>query len=561
MATTTNLNTLTINYLTQAQFDAAVSAGTINANQLYLTPDASITGVNAGTGLTGGGTSGSITLNHSNSVTAKSTVALYPISFDAQGHITESNTAITALKNPNKLTLKLFNETLERAQANQNNATDEVEYDGSTANQIFEAAGRNAITSISASSKEGDTDVTVFTLITADGRKTSFEVEIVATESTTAESAAALSSYGGSANTPIYIPSTTDASAGTTKGKPKAVTSIAYSLLPTGTTASTVAIGNHSHGNLTTDGKITTAADIASGDKLVIIDSDSTADNKITGSSITFGTSETTFLTNKGTWKAPTGTTYTFDGTYDASTNKAATVSTVTNAINALDGGTIGTPGIGKTVTAISQTNGNISVTFGNISITKSQISDFPSELTPAAHTHGNINNDGTITSTVVSADSNDALLFADYSNNGKIERLAVFDGITTTQALSKKGTWETFSKFSGSYNDLSDKPTIPTLPANIVNTITTTAGAHTTITSQKGNVSFNIPTNTSHLTNDSGFATSESLVGDYVTIRTEQTITALQKTFNGAIHWGTLSKYGAIHYDSTLDALVFSFG
>ena len=71
-------------------------------------------------------------------------------------------------------------------------------------------------------------------------------------------------------------------------------------------------------------------------------------------------------------------TTYTFDGTYNASTNKAATVSTVTNAINALDGGTIGTPGTGKTIIALSQTDGNISATFGNISITKSQVSDFP---------------------------------------------------------------------------------------------------------------------------------------------------------------------------------------
>ena len=45
-----------------------------------------------------------------------------------------------------------------------------------------------------------------------------------------------------------------------------------------------------------------------------------------------------------------------------------------------------------------------------------------------------------------------------------------------------------------------------------------------------------------------------------YVTIGTDQTITASQKTFNGAIRWGTTSEYGAIHYDTTLDALVFSF-
>jgi len=69
-------------------------------------------------------------------------------------------------------------------------------------------------------------------------------------------------------------------------------------------------------------------------------------------------------------------TTYTFDGTYNASTNKAATVATVKNAINALDGGEIGMGGVGKTITSLSQENGNVSATFGDISITKSQVSD-----------------------------------------------------------------------------------------------------------------------------------------------------------------------------------------
>lgn len=74
-----------------------------------------------------------------------------------------------------------------------------------------------------------------------------------------------------------------------------------------------------------------------------------------------------------------TDTTYTFDGTYNASTNKAATVNTVTNAINNLDGNLNNTtPGVGKTLTAFGQTNGKVSATFGDISITKSQISDFP---------------------------------------------------------------------------------------------------------------------------------------------------------------------------------------
>ena len=38
MPTTTNLSTLKINYLTQAQYNAAVSNNTINENEIYLTP-------------------------------------------------------------------------------------------------------------------------------------------------------------------------------------------------------------------------------------------------------------------------------------------------------------------------------------------------------------------------------------------------------------------------------------------------------------------------------------------------------------------------------------------
>lgn len=39
MSTTTDLSTLKINYLTQAQYDEAVEDGLINENELYFTPD------------------------------------------------------------------------------------------------------------------------------------------------------------------------------------------------------------------------------------------------------------------------------------------------------------------------------------------------------------------------------------------------------------------------------------------------------------------------------------------------------------------------------------------
>ena len=38
MSTTTNLDTLKINYLTQAQYQTALDGGQINENEIYLTP-------------------------------------------------------------------------------------------------------------------------------------------------------------------------------------------------------------------------------------------------------------------------------------------------------------------------------------------------------------------------------------------------------------------------------------------------------------------------------------------------------------------------------------------
>ena len=64
------------------------------------------------------------------------------------------------------------------------------------------------------------------------------------------------------------------------------------------------------------------------------------------------------------------------DGTYDATTNKIATQSTVTNAVTGLKGILTGTPGAGKTVTAFDQVDGKVSATFDNIAITTGQVTD-----------------------------------------------------------------------------------------------------------------------------------------------------------------------------------------
>ncbi len=70
-----------------------------------------------------------IEIGHSNTpITPKTTQALYPIAFDAQGHVTEYGAAVTSLKNPNALTIGTSNPTT---------------YDGSAAKTINVAGGDN----------------------------------------------------------------------------------------------------------------------------------------------------------------------------------------------------------------------------------------------------------------------------------------------------------------------------------------------------------------------------------------------------------------------------------
>lgn len=94
----------TVTTVTTTGSGNAVTAITASNGALTVTKGASysnnagtITGVTGGTGLSGSATSGSVTINHSNSVTAQTTQAIYPIKIDAQGHISAYGTAITPL--------------------------------------------------------------------------------------------------------------------------------------------------------------------------------------------------------------------------------------------------------------------------------------------------------------------------------------------------------------------------------------------------------------------------------------------------------------------------------
>jgi len=184
-------------------------------------------------------------------------------------------------------------------------------------------------------------------------------------------------------------------------------------------------------------------------------------------------TLETVFI-NGNVYDIPTTT---VTDTYSSTGSDATSGKAVAAALGTLDGTVSGSAGAGKTLTAFSQTDGKVSATFGDISITKSQVSDFPTlgtaaakdvpstgnastsqvvigndtrlsdSRTPTSHTHGNIQNGGTLQTNDITIASGDKLVVTDSSDSNKIARTSIsFDGTTDTNCLTQKGTWEAFN-------------------------------------------------------------------------------------------------------------------
>ena len=90
---------------------------------------------------------------------------------------------------------------------------------------------------------------------------------------------------------------------------------------------------------------------------------------------------------------------------------------------------------------AVSGVKGNDESTYrtGNVNLTCDNIGASPND-----HSHGSIGRNGDISNDVTIA-NNDKLLIKDYSDSNRVKTSSIsFDGSTTTQFLSKKGTWET---------------------------------------------------------------------------------------------------------------------
>lgn len=138
-----------------------------------------------------------------------------------------------------------------------------------------------------------------------------------------------------------------------------------------------------------------------------------------------------------------------------------------------------GTVALTSDIPTVSYPVTSVNTKTGAVSLTASDVG-----AAASSHAHGNITSGGDITATAPTIASGDQIIINDNSAS-KITNGPTFDGSTTTKALTQKGTWETFSKFSGSYDDLSNKPTIPTVPTNI-SAFTNDAGYITSYTDTK---------------------------------------------------------------------------
>ena len=135
---------------------------------------------------------------------------------------------------------------------------------------------------------------------------------------------------------------------------------------------------------------------------------------------------------NTKTVTLPAGAVYQFADNYNASTNKGATVATVTNAINDLDVTAI-TGTAAQTITSISETNGKVSATYSNIAISGTQISTT------------SIPNDRLVNSTIGIAGTNVALgssiSTSDLRSNLGLSQALTFKGVTSANVTDGSTT------------------------------------------------------------------------------------------------------------------------
>ena len=190
--------------------------------------------------------------------------------------------------------------------------------------------------------------------------------------------------------------------------------------------------------------------------------------------------------------------------TANSSTNKTANIvvptltSDLTNDsgfITDTDYASASTGGVVKVGAGLSITNGVLSVTGGGVA----DAVEWTNVLNRPTNVSYWTNDAGYITSAALPTKT------SDLTNDGS-------DGTSTYVEADDLATVAT----SGSYNDLSNKPTIPTVnDATItIQRNSATVDSFTVNASQNKSINIVVPTKTSDLTNDSGFITTSALSG-----------------------------------------------
>ena len=172
-------------------------------------------------------------------------------------------------------------------------------------------------------------------------------------------------------------------------------------------------------------------------------------------------------------------------------------------------------PNFATTMTTLIGTKANSSdltshTTNGNIHVTSSDKTTWSGKQNALTTAQLAAANSGVTSSKVATYDAYAATI-STKANNSDLTSHTTNGNIHVT--ASDKTNWNNKSNFSGSYNDLTNKPTIPT-----VNNATLTIQQNgTTVKSFTANASSNVtanitvPTKTSDLTNDSGYITGVS--------------------------------------------------
>ena len=237
---------------------------------------------------------------------------------------------------------------------------------------------------------------------------------------------------------------------------------------------------SHNHGNIANGGTLTDTAAAAATDDLVVIRDAS--DNKIQTSTIK-GTDVADAVSKKHSHSTLTlsTTAQAYDGTHtlalpstdpytSARTPASHTHGNITNTgtlndtaaaaagndyvvIRDADNAKIQTSTIkGVDVAdAVSKKHSHSTLTLsttaqaydGTHTLALPSTDPYTSARTPSSHTHGNIQNGGTLQTTDITIATGDKLVVTDSSDSSKVARASIaFDGSTTDQFLSKKGTW-----------------------------------------------------------------------------------------------------------------------